>query len=374
MTMYTYTWNIKDFQDLFKRLKETDDHFSERFYSPVSSSPSFSDNLASSSNDLEQQYIWRFSVRPRGGKNSKEHMSAFLWSYQSDFERERGLTSRKIRYSVDIYRSTPTNSSTSIPTLVKLKTKRGVETNTFNFFTHESAWGSSEFCAFSEIFPNNERNQKVDLVVKVNFFDLAQTTAIPNDSINDDITVCKRYTPSLDKYFDNETYSDVEFSFDCGSKLKASRVVLASRSAYFESMFEGSWKESKLFTIPIESVKYECFKLLIRFIYTGRLANGLDFDILLNLYVEAEIRGIEELRDLVSSQIIRHHQISSENWEQYLILGWKTSNKKLKEVGLKYACDNWDAVKSTVGMQRVLSSGVTEWVEELMAAKFFGYN
>ncbi|CAG8745062.1 4505_t:CDS:1, partial [Acaulospora morrowiae] len=350
--------------DLFKRMKETDDHFSERFYSPVS---------PSSSSGLEQRHVWRFSVRPRGGKNSKEHVSAFLWSYQSDYEREKGLSSRKIRYSVDVYRSAPSDSPGSTPNLVKLKTKRGVETNTFNFFTHESAWGSSEFCALSEIFPNNERNQKIDLVININFFESAQPTVINDGLSNNGSVIFRRYSPSLDKYFDNEAYSDVEFSFDCGSKLKASRVVLASRSSYFESMFEGSWKESKLFTIPIEGVKYECFKLLIRFIYTGRLADGLDFDILMNLYVEAEIRNLGELRDLVSSQIVCHHQITSENWEQYLILGWKTNNRVLKEMGLKYACDNWDAVKDTVGMQRVLSCGVTKWVEELMLARFFGY-
>ncbi|CAJ0747510.1 21462_t:CDS:2 [Entrophospora sp. SA101] len=49
----------------------------------------------------------------------------------------------------------------------------------------------------------------------------------------------------IPKYFDDDRFCDVEFSFSCGLTIKAHKIILASQSKYFENMLSGQWIEGR---------------------------------------------------------------------------------------------------------------------------------
>src|SRR5438045_345116 len=93
------------------------------------------------------------------------------------------------------------------------------------------------------------------------------------------ILKCYRLHNCFIDYFDNELFSDIEFTFDCGSNLKASKIILVSRSEYFKTMFNGKWKESKESKIHIKDTKYKIFRYLLKYLYTNELDEGLSLEL-----------------------------------------------------------------------------------------------
>src|SRR5207248_5219947 len=147
----------------------------------------------------------------------------------------------------------------------------------------------------------------------------------------------------LDQFFNNPYFSDITFSFDCGSELKASRLVLAAKSTYFMNMFTGEWTESNQSKIVIKGVKYEYYKAMIYYFYSGSLDSGLDFNVLMGLFSEADMCQIEDLVKIVTNRIVEI--ISNENWNEILLMGWQSNNNDLKEAGLKFVHENWLNIK-----------------------------
>jgi len=130
--------------------------------------------------------------------------------------------------------------------------------------------------------------------------------------------------PSLECYFNrNDDFNDITFSFSDGSEIRASRSALSTRSDYFNKMFNGGWEESNASIIPIEDVTYQCFKHLIYFLYTGKLDDHLPLFVLKDLCIEADIRNIPELSEMVVSKIT--DQANDNNWNY--VVHWLEDKK-----------------------------------------------
>ncbi|XP_073981114.1 BTB (POZ) domain containing 9 [Rhodnius prolixus] len=71
----------------------------------------------------------------------------------------------------------------------------------------------------------------------------------------------------------NDDYSDVTLNID-GEVVKAHKAILASRCEYFRALFYGGMKESKQAEIELHGSGGAAFKLLLKYIYTGRLSLG----------------------------------------------------------------------------------------------------
>ena len=66
-------------------------------------------------------------------------------------------------------------------------------------------------------------------------------------------------------------YSPLVLSFDDGTVMKASEILLAYRSQYFEAMFQGQWKESSCKTVQLHCIEAERFKKLLEYLFYDRV-------------------------------------------------------------------------------------------------------
>ncbi|CAG8450145.1 3389_t:CDS:2 [Diversispora eburnea] len=263
-------------------------------------------------------------------KNVNTHISLYLAPVQSLYERQNNITSRIAKWRFEIYRINNEESGDQMAGLTKLVCHQDVIQEKFTFFSEEPNWGIVKFCDFNTISTNLNSNpmEKVDLVFRVHFLDKNENFSTTDDSIDNlNIDLLLKLGPSLKNYFNNEKFSDVEFTFsDTEEKLRASKIVLASRSKYFNTMFNGYWVESNVNTIYIKDVSYIVFKTIIYFLYTGQIDKNLNFDIFKNVYYEADMREIPELTKIITW--INLCKKSMEKFKEYreneeIIRNWK---------------------------------------------------
>ncbi|CAG8480507.1 2338_t:CDS:1, partial [Dentiscutata heterogama] len=174
----------------------------------------------------------------------------------------------------------------------------------------------------------------------------------------------------IPKYFDDERFCDVEFSFPCGARIKAHRIILAAQSKYFESLLSGQWVEGRSKIIPIKEVEYEIFRCIMYYLYTGKLEENLELDCLKAAYMKADMLGLETLGKILANRIAE--DVNSDNWDEILLLGWQMGDMCLKSAAMGFVVTRWEELKNTDNMQRVVACGNVEWIEELIAAKIFG--
>ena len=76
----------------------------------------------------------------------------------------------------------------------------------------------------------------------------------------------------LGNLFNKPDYSDIELIVE-SEHFYGHRTILAARSAYFRALLYGGLRESQCnnHTIEIKECKSASFKILLRYIYTGRV-------------------------------------------------------------------------------------------------------
>ncbi|CAG8473375.1 10593_t:CDS:1 [Cetraspora pellucida] len=156
--------------------------------------------------------------------------------------------------------------------------------------------------------------------------------------------------------------------------IKAHRIILVQRSEYFEKFLGGVWKEGSLKTIPIKHIPFDTFRTILYYLYTLKLDDNLDFSILKDVYINADMMRLEQLCQLVADKIIR--TVDYDNWDQVLELGWKSnsfgSKFLLKNSAYDFIHSHWSDIKGTENMICLLRSASVDCIEELMEAKMFG--
>ncbi|CAG8509407.1 13905_t:CDS:2 [Acaulospora morrowiae] len=328
----------------------------------------------SSPNQPRLEHKWRLLLYPHGNrKDVNTHISLYLAPTQSLHERQNSLETRVAKWRFEIFRINEEHDDQMMG-LTKLDCHQDVIQEKFTFASSEPNWGIVKFCDLSNIFTNfNPQGlevppiptEKVNLVFRVHFLDEnSHFTTTDNSIDNININILLKLGPSLKNFFDNKKFSDVEFVFeDTDEKLRASKTILASRSNYFNTMFNGHWVESNTNAIHIKDVSYEIFKIIIYFLYTGHIDKNLDFEVLKNVYYEADMREIPELSKLISFLLV--NLVNKNNWDEILLMGWLTENSQLLEQGLMYVKGHWLELKDTDKMMELMKSGDTQWIEDL---------
>ena len=122
---------------------------------------------------------------------------------------------------------------------------------------------------------------------------------------------------SWEKLLFNEKFSDIIFEVVDDSvepstvkQLYAHRNILACSSDYFDSMLTGLWKEASNETHSIIKVnqKFEVYKNLLRFIYTGQVEKQILTDHamdLLDLAAQGQYDGLTSLCELEAIKLMR---------------------------------------------------------------------
>jgi hypothetical protein len=66
--------------------------------------------------------------------------------------------------------------------------------------------------------------------------------------------------------------------------------------------------------------------------------------------------------------------INGDNWDEILMLGWRTQNLDLKDIALEYIYNHWKKLESTDRMNELFKCGDVKWVREIVMASIFGVN
>src|SRR4051794_22129398 len=228
----SYTWIVKDFQDIYCHMDKSQFILSERFYSPT---PMIKEE------DKRDDNIWRFLFVPRGkAEVPKEHISLYLFPLKNYYEEQNGICYRQAIYKIEVF----VNNNKCI-SLIDPKDK--IYNHIAKLNNKYNRCGEFDYCELKNIFPHeDDKTEKTDLIFKIHFYyDKKNTIEIyPSDDKEGSSNDLRTSSLSFENYFNDETFSDVIFKFDCGSEVKASRLVLAMKSSYFKALFQGNWKES----------------------------------------------------------------------------------------------------------------------------------
>src|SRR5213075_2259276 len=101
----------------------------------------------------------------------------------------------------------------------------------------------------------------------------------------------------FERYFNNDAFYDVAFTFDNGIRtIKAHRIILSQRSEYFEKFLGVAWTgDGNMKVIPIKHISFQTFHMILYYLYTLKLQDGLEFDILKDIYSNADMMRLEQL-------------------------------------------------------------------------------
>ncbi|CAG8510375.1 4228_t:CDS:10 [Diversispora eburnea] len=335
---FIFTWTVRDYHEVADLYPTGRWFYSDSFVEPSHPQPT-----SKISND-NSDYLWRMCMYPNGvSQNDKNYLGLFLKAIPTDHERDGNSSGRERTYAFEVYRL---ESSLSTSLIV--------------------IFGRRQFLKLSEVYP--DPTSKFDLIVRVritNEENAAMMAAIA-DGTHGEFPL----STQIPKYFDDDRFCDVEFTFQDGTRIKAHRIILASQSKYFESLLSGQWVEGRSKIVPIKEIDYEIFRCVLFYLYTGKLEENLELDILKTAYMKADMLGLETFGKLLANRIAE--DVNNDNWDEILLLGWQMNDSCLKNAAMQFIVSRWDELKNTENMQRVVACGNVDWIEELIASKIFG--
>ncbi|CAJ0628757.1 3488_t:CDS:2 [Entrophospora sp. SA101] len=323
---YNFTWVIPHFEQLIERTPIKQFTLSLPFKTQREHPYPFPP-LKDESTD----YVWRLRLYPKDG-DSNNHISVYLDGFQTSYEKRNNITTRRRKYNFEIFHLNRSDCS-----LKKLGNLLDL-TSTWDF-NGTKCWGTKNAGIFNnDVFPSKDYSIEVHLIICVCIFNDQNTILNECDGSN-----CKSLQ-KFSKFFGNDKLSDITFQLDCGSTIKASRILLMSQSTYFEKLLLGEWIESMNDVISIKDIDLTTFRAIIYYSYSGKLETGLNVEALKDIYLKADMWDMKEFNDLF-----------------------------LKTESLKYVHENWQDIKPSQNMKDFLFEAEVDWVEELMFARFFGF-
>ncbi|CAG8628944.1 206_t:CDS:1 [Acaulospora morrowiae] len=361
-----YTWIVKDFQEIHYGMKVGDVMFSDKFFSPE---PTYFDEEEVCD---KPTHAWRIQMYPKGRKGTSDFLSLYLKAFSTDYEVQHSIKSRTTTNMIELYRCNGNGSVTDDNKLTFLS-RMARKSRKFSVDNDEDSWGIIEFCAFKDLFPSNDITARTTLVVRVHVFDEEQPS--PDNSVlayNLTEVICQP-SLSMEEFFGDNKFNDVEFVFDCGTRIPANRFALALRSAYFRKLFSGEWMESKATSIPIKNAKAEPFGAMIYYLYSARLNEDLSLEALKGVFYEADMREIEGLKDQVVARLC--DMMNADNWDEIVEFGLFVDNEKLRKKVLAYVARHWEKLKTTKEMRKLLrfeSMDWIAWIERMNRVRMFG--
>ncbi|PKY22575.1 POZ domain-containing protein, partial [Rhizophagus irregularis] len=299
-------------------------------------------------------------------KKSNDYISLYLEAIQTHYEKQNNITGRQKKFRLALYRVDSNLQTTKQkPSLVI--DRHTLETK-FEFNGVNADYGFARIIALKELFPS-DNTPEIDLLVRTQIFEDTMTSGEGPSSM---VIVNNISLMPFERYFGEERFCDVEFIFDCGSSMKAHRVILAARSTYFESMLGGEWLEGHMKTVTIKDMPFDAFRCIVHHLYTGKLEEGLTFELLRDIYSKADMLRVEQLSQMAAERMV--NLMNHENWDQILMLGWKYFDDRLKDAGQEFAVKHWIEIKDTDNMKQVMASGHVDRIVELVLQSFFTPN
>lgn len=235
---FKFTWTIQNFSSRPEKVGE------------ILESSTFP---AGSNGELK----WTLRAHPKGRRDAEDYFSLYLNLVSSSYKG----TELPVKYQLVLL-----NDKYEIA-----KCKSGERP----FFPGSKCqnWGFSKFIELD--FLLNQANgllpdgnliivcEGAATVENVNTFGLSSKpeTEIPQRSLPENLSS-----------FENEEFSDITFSVG-GKDILAHKKILAAKSPLFAATFKCKVEESKPNRVVITDMKYEVFREMLRYIYTGKSSN-----------------------------------------------------------------------------------------------------
>lgn len=163
----------------------------------------------------------------------------------------------------------------------------------------------------------------------------------------------------LDMFLDYEKFSDVSLVTP-GKTFYAHKVVLAARSPVFHAMFARDADHEANRVVKILDVHDEVLKELLRFVYTGRVANVEDATC--EMLIAAERFALDDLKAMCEKNLAR--RLSVENAANMLVLADRHKASELKAKAIRFINENaMDVIQS--GGYRLIVQSYLHLIEEL---------
>ena len=86
-----------------------------------------------------------------------------------------------------------------------------------------------------------------------------------------DVNHVKQLSQDIGNLFQNTDYCDLKLIVE-GVEFKAHRIILAARSEYFRALLFSGMKETNCDSIVINEARPGAFRLLLQYIYTGKIS------------------------------------------------------------------------------------------------------
>ena len=135
----------------------------------------------------------------------------------------------------------------------------------------------------------------------------------------------------IGKLFENDSYSDITLNIE-GTHIQAHKVILATRSNYFYSLFYGGFKESNSEAVDLSSdTPLDAFRIILRYIYTGRInCEAQSNDDLLDVLSLSHKYGLSALEKRIQEVII-NSRLTSKNMLKFLAFNETYNYQKIYE-------------------------------------------
>jgi len=145
----------------------------------------------------------------------------------------------------------------------------------------------------------------------------------------------------------NDTYSsDIGFELEDKLMTHAHKMLIASRSEYFKTIFESGFKEHSAQVIAIEMVEQNIFNAVLQYLYTGDDAVAQS-DRIVDILIAADRFLLDDLKQICES--ILESSLDTDNCAYLLAIADKHNAPRLKRLCLETILKTWHIFKQTSG-------------------------
>lgn len=160
-----------------------------------------------------------------------------------------------------------------------------------------------------------------------------------------------RVLKGYNSLINNENFSDIVL-YVGNETIYAHKVILASKSPYFNKMFSGTKKESNIDESKVNDIEPEVFMELLRYIYTGRVEK-LD-QLALQIFKAAHFYEMYDLKNICEQVMMKNIAIT--NAIENLKLADDYDGKEMKEHCIAFILQHFKNVMKSAEIKGLIKS------------------
>ncbi|XP_065203502.1 protein roadkill-like [Planococcus citri] len=311
------TWNIDD----FSVLEQEDETISSSLFSA----------------DSNDNFKWYLDFEPECvGYSGKNTMCLYLCLSKEHSTRKRVFA--KFGFSILSNDGHSENNFTV-----------GFKYHEFNSESDVDVEGWGNFLSKDDTFKNKFlKNDTLTITFYLTFFEI-NDKSMPEIFSRCNIAHFQHLSKNLKSAFENRDFTDFTISVE-GKEYPVHKIILASCSDYFATMFKTGMKESAENRVVITDVDEAVMDEVLRFIYTGKCEN-IDY-LAYDLLAAADKFDIGHLKKICEDSVYK--SLSVDNALNVLILADRHNANELKSKTIDFIVDESSEVMNSTSWNEIM--------------------